>query len=110
MTHIPEDFPYPIPAVVGGAQPKVVAILTSLGIYTEDCESREERYDVCEDMAQQLVKYCSRKRDENPSWSEESTQQKIVGALSTKIRSGEWKFSGAEEDWIKQRLRTLRNR
>lgn len=110
MTHIPEDFPQPIPAVVGGAQPKVAAILTSRGIYTEDGDSREERYEVCEDVAQQLVKYCSRKRDENPTWSEESTQQKIVGAFSRKVRSGEWKFSRAEQKWIEQRLRTLRNR
>lgn len=110
MAHTPEDFPYPIPAVVGGAQPKVVAILTSLGIYTEDGDSREERYDVCEDMAQQLVRYCSRKRDENPNWSEESTQQRTIGALSTKIRSGEWEFSRAEQDWIERRLRTLRIR
>ena len=109
LAYIPEDFPRPIPAVVGGAQPKIVAILTTLGIYKEDCESREERHEVCEDMAQQLMKYCSRKREEYPSWSEESTQQKTLAAFSKKIMAGDWKFSKPEQDWIELRLRTLRN-
>ena len=90
LAYIPEDFPHPIPAVVGGAEP------------------REQRYDLCEDMSQQLMKYCARKRMEYPSWSEESTQQKTLAAFSKKIMAGEWEFSKPEQDWIEQRLRTLR--
>lgn len=108
LAYIPEDFPHPIPGVVGGAQPKVVAVLTRLGIYKEDCDSRAERYDVCEDMSQQLMKYCARKRVEYPSWSEESTQQQTLAAFSKKIKTGEWEFSKPEQEWIEQRLRTLR--
>jgi hypothetical protein len=108
LAHIPDDFPHPTPSVVGGAQPKVVAILTGLGIYKEDCDSREERYDLCEDMSQQLMKYCARKRMEYPNWSEESTQQKTLAAFSRKIKAGEWEFSRPEQDWIERRLHTLR--
>jgi hypothetical protein len=108
LAYIPEDFPNSIPAVVGGAQPKVVAVLTRLGIYKEDGDSREQRYELCEDMSQQLMEYCARKRVEYPSWSEESTQQKTLAAFSKKIKAGEWEFSEPEQDWIDKRLRTLR--
>ena len=55
--HVPDDFPRDVtPASLSGAQPKLAGRLIEgklvVGL-TED--ERRERWDICEDLAQQLV-------------------------------------------------------
>ena len=110
MALVSSNFPHPIPAVVAGAQPKIAVVRNADGSYNADGPDTAERYAICEDMALQLVKYCARKRGENPGWTEHRTQEKVFAAFSTKIASGEWKFSTEERGWVEKRVMELRDR
>ncbi|MGF6837901.1 hypothetical protein QF001_001768 [Paraburkholderia youngii] len=101
---VPLDFPDDqIPAVVAGAQPKV-CVRSSGGRYVagQSSEERYHRWEVCEDLAQQLVRVATREAAMRPSQSHEKTLQRVLVAVA---RKG-W-ISPGELVWVICRLRVL---
>ena len=64
-TEVPADFPVRVPiAAITGAQPKLAVLLGADGRYRASGTSPEQTradYEMCEDLAQQLVAYCRKK-------------------------------------------------
>ncbi len=101
-SNISTDFPRdPFPGAVPGAQPKVLARKIGdhyvVGLTDEELQ---ERYDVCVDLVQQLIPYCIRKLDENPTW----TQTNILFKVANSAQSKKWGLSSLEVDWVVKRL------
>lgn len=106
---VPEDFPREGPVVsIAGAQPKLAARLVDgkyIGGWTPD--ELRERYESCEDLAGQLVSYCTRKALENPEWSREFNLQRTARGMSEKVIGGRWDVTKAEQVWVMERVRLL---
>jgi len=109
MRTVPPDFPRePLPGSVAGAQPKLLARMVDGKFITGlTAEELYERYDACDDLAQQLAAYCTRKEHENPDWSQEFVLNRTRAGVAKKCTSGEWDFSVAELDWIMTTVRAL---
>ncbi|TXD63271.1 hypothetical protein FUT88_03090 [Ralstonia sp. TCR112] len=106
---IPTDFPRESPfGSAPGAQPKLLVRLVD-GRYVTGLteEERLERYEVCEDLAQQFVSYCSRKIAENRSLTHEMCLARARKGFALKVQQGEWDFSPAEQDWVMNRARRI---
>ncbi|WP_239483039.1 hypothetical protein [Paraburkholderia sp. C35] len=91
---------------MSGYQPKV--LLREIdGKYVAGLTEEElfARYDACEDLAQQLVPYVTRKRAENPSWSLDETLSKVEAGVDNKVADGQWDISRDEIVWIMGRVR-----
>jgi len=106
---IPDDFPGGAPlASLAGAQPKLAVRLVN-GKYivglTE--EERLERYEVCEDLAQQFAVYCARKISENRSLTHDLALARARVGFARKVSLGEWDFSEAEQDWVMKRAQQI---
>lgn len=108
-TTIPDDFPSGAPlASLAGAQPKLAVRLVNgkyLAGLTE--EERLERYEICEDLAQQFVVYCARKVSENSSLTHDLALERARKAFARKVSQGEWDFSDAEQDWVMTRAQQI---
>ena len=78
----------------------IVAAVTFVAGQTDD--ERYERWDVCEDLAQQLVAKARKDAAKYPQHSCEVTLQRIRRAIEVKG----W-ISVVETDWLMERLRTL---
>ncbi|MDW5443802.1 hypothetical protein [Polaromonas sp. SM01] len=103
MAEIPASFPRdPWPAAIPGAQPKLAARLID-GCYIVGMTDEEllERYEMCEDLIQQLLVYCKRKQTEHPEWSREALLQKVEKSARTQG----WDISPIEITWLIGRLR-----
>nr|WP_315593687.1 hypothetical protein [uncultured Cupriavidus sp.] len=101
---VPEDFPrVAMPAVVTGVQPKI-AVREVDGRYVagQTEEERYERWDVCEDLARQLVRVAQKDEDERPEQSREETLKRVRISVSQKG----W-CSEDELDWLIGRLAVL---
>ena len=100
-TKIPEDFPRgPQAGAVPGAQPKLLLRKvgdTFVSGWTE--EERALRYDVCADLAAQLIPYARRKFEANPDWGREGLERRLVAG----IRAKPWGFTEPEINWLVQR-------
>ena len=99
---VPSDFPRePLVGGVSGAQPKLLARLISdkynSGITEEEWK---ERYEICQDLSQQLILYCQKKQLEKPKWSIED----ILRKTSQGIRSKNWEISETEFIWMMERV------
>ncbi|MFV8593239.1 hypothetical protein ACNRBS_01200 [Ralstonia pseudosolanacearum] len=106
---VPAGFPRSAPlASLSGAQPKLAVRLVN-GQYISGLTDKEwtERYECCEDLAQQFVAYCTRKIAENPSMTRELCLQRARKGFALKVQRGEWDFSTAEQDWVMMRARQL---
>lgn len=106
---IPSDFPRDTPlGSVPGARPKILVRLVS-GRYITGITDEEwrERYEGCEDLAQQCATYCTRKVTENPVLTRELCLANVRKGFALKVRSGEWDFSETEQDWVMKRARQL---
>lgn len=105
---VPEDFPKnDWLGAVPGAQPKLLVRQNGEryeGVSTE--EARRERYDICEDLAQQLARYTRRKMSEN-SWSLEEALLRVEASVAKKVHNCQWDFSAAEVIWIMKRTREV---
>ena len=102
VNSIPDSFPRePCLGAVPGAQSKVL-VRTEGDIYvTGQTETeRLERYEICLDRVQQLLPYCQRKQVEKPAWSIED----IVYKTHHPRRGKNWDFSGAEIEWVMERV------
>jgi hypothetical protein len=102
---VPEDFPASVPAgTVAGAQPKV-GVREEEGAFTNNgVAARAERYDICQDLVNQLVAYTEHKRAEKP----DNEVGKLVTQVLAQVRKKQfgWGLSPAEAEWISMRVRT----
>ncbi|CAH2897731.1 MAG: hypothetical protein PCALPYG88_2062 [uncultured Paraburkholderia sp.] len=102
--HVPDDFPRNAnPASLSGAQPKLAGRLIEgkLVVGLTDDE-RYERWDICEDLAQQLVGKAQKDAGKNPQHSRDVTLQRMRRAIEAKG----W-VSVVEAGWLVERLRAL---
>ncbi|WP_220377461.1 DUF2442 domain-containing protein [Paraburkholderia sp. BL6669N2] len=103
-SQVPADFPWdPTPASLAGAQPKLA------GRWIDDrfvvgltAEERWVRWDVCEDLAQQLVPKTLADAARYPQNSREVTLRRMRRAIVGK----NW-TERSETDWLMARLRVL---
>lgn len=104
LNDVPEDFPrVAIPAAVTGVQPKI-AVREIDGRYVagQTEEERWERWDICEDLAQQLLHVARRDEAEHPGQKREMTLRRVRISVSQK----RW-CSEDELDWLIGRLAVL---
>jgi hypothetical protein len=103
---VPDDFPgNSTTAVVAGAQPKI-CVRESGGKYVSgqtDAE-RRERWDICEDLAHQLIPKARNDAAAHPAHDADTTLERIRVAVARK----NW-VSPEELNWLIVRLRTLLN-
>ena len=104
---VPPDFPRPAPSgAVPGAQPKLLA-RKERGMFVAGPSVPEvrARYEVCEDLAHQLVSYSDRKHRENPQWLQAQLADKVTRSVRQKAFG--WGLSPAETEWVLGRLAAL---
>lgn len=106
---VPEDFPVePEVGAVPGAQPKlVVREIDGHYVAGQTADEHWERYLACEDLAQQLAGYCTRKATEHPGWGREYSLERTRKGLEHKVAAGTWDVSAAEQVWIMRRVAVL---
>ncbi|MGT2506884.1 hypothetical protein [Cupriavidus basilensis] len=105
---IPDDFPREQgPAVVSGAQPKLVLRRID-GTYFAGLTEEElwERYDICEDLAHQLAGYAARKMAEH-GWLLDDAMSRVQKSVTKKVSMRSWEFTPAEITWTMKRTREL---
>jgi hypothetical protein len=103
-TRVPDDFPRDVtPASLAGAQPKLAGRLINgklvIGLTAEE---RFERWDFCEDLAQQLVAIAHKDAAKFPEHSRDVTLRRVRRGVEGK----RW-VSVVEADWLVERLRVL---
>lgn len=105
---VPPDFPKPSSqGAISGAQPKLIVRKAGDEYRASPTDAEVyERYIVCDDLAQQLAAYTSRKMSAN-AWSLEIAIAKVEVGVQKKVRSGVWDFSAAEIAWTLGRTREL---
>ncbi|WP_233799805.1 DUF2442 domain-containing protein [Paraburkholderia sp. HP33-1] len=101
---VPDDFPNETtPASLSGAQPKLAARRIAGRIVVGlTARERYERWDVCEDLARQLVPKALKDATKFPENSRDVTLRRLRRAIEGK----EW-TEGLETDWLIERLRAL---
>lgn len=100
---IPDDFPKEPPlAALSGAHPKLAVVFQD-GVYkTEGAEEHiAQRFDICDDLRQQLIGYSKRKLKERPDWT---LDEYLIQLRASLPRKG-WGLSPREMDWLVARLR-----
>jgi hypothetical protein len=104
MLQVPEDFPWDTtPASLAGAQLKFAARKIDGKIVVGlTAAERVQRWDLCEDLAQQLVAKARKDADKYPQNSPDVTLRRIRRAIESKG----W-TSVVETDWLMERLRIL---
>ncbi|MDR5798232.1 hypothetical protein QCE49_33065 [Caballeronia sp. LZ008] len=106
--HLPADFPRTTAqGSISGAQPKL--LLRKIGDTYQAGPTDDEVYDryiVCDDLAQQLAAYASRKMTAN-AWSLQTAVSKVEAGVFKKVHSGIWDFSTAEVTWTIERARQI---
>ena len=102
---IPKDFPRGGPlGAVPGAQPKLLVRqqagrFVSTGPTESDVQGR---YEVCDDLVQQLARYAARTQAERPDWTPAQVREKV--AASVRRKAFGWGLSPSEAEWIVRRL------
>lgn len=104
LTDVPDDFPRDVaPASLSGAQPKLAGrLIDGKFVVGQTAEERFERWDLCEDLAQQLVPKARADAAKYPSNSPAVTLQRMRNAMERK----QW-VTVVEMDWLIERLRKL---
>ncbi|CAD6514423.1 hypothetical protein ACFQ3P_04575 [Paraburkholderia sabiae] len=102
--HVPEDFPRDVtPASLAGAHPKLAGrVIDGKFVVGMTEEERFERWDICEDLAQQLVGVARKDASKHPENSREVTLERVRRGIEDKL----W-TSVMETDWLMKRLRSL---
>ena len=102
--HVPDDFPRDVtPASLYGAQPKLAGrLINGKFVVGQTDDERYQRWEVCEDLAQQLVAKARKDAAKYPQHSREVTLQRMRRAIEAKG----W-VSVVEADWLVERLRAL---
>lgn len=103
LVTVPPDFPrHADIASVAGVHPKLTVIRdASSGNYVaqRDSDETEERFTVCEDLAEQLASKCSRNRN---SKYRHLSEREILGQLRQLLLASAW-GTPAEMRWTVQR-------
>ncbi|MGT2469313.1 DUF2442 domain-containing protein [Paraburkholderia terrae] len=101
---VPVDFPRdPTPALLSGTQPKLAGrMIDGRFIVGLTAEERFMRWDMCEDLAQQLVPKTLKDAAKYPQNSNDVTLRRMRRAIERK----RW-TSVVEADWLMERLRIL---
>ncbi|MET3243475.1 hypothetical protein ABIE53_000220 [Burkholderia sp. OAS925] len=104
MRNVPDDFPRDVtPASLPGAQPKLAArLIDGKFVVGQTDDERFERWQICEDLAQQLVAKARQDAAKYPHHSREVTLQRIRRAIE-----GKGWVRAVEVDWLVERLRAL---
>ncbi|MGE8160410.1 DUF2442 domain-containing protein [Paraburkholderia sp. NPDC080076] len=103
-SQVPADFPWdPTPALLSGSQPKLAGRwIDGRLIVGLTAEERWVRWDMCEDLAQQLVPKTLKDAAKYPEHSRDVTLKRIRRAVEGK----KW-TERVETDWLMERLRAL---
>jgi uncharacterized protein (DUF2252 family) len=105
---LPVDFPRTSSqGAISGAQPKL--LLRKVGdTYQAGPTDDEvhERYLVCDDLAEQLAAYTSRKMTAN-TWSLQTALSMVEAGVLKKVDGGIWDFSTEEVAWTMERTRQI---
>ncbi|CAG9217761.1 conserved hypothetical protein [Paraburkholderia tropica] len=101
---VPLDFPRRTThGVVAGIQPKVCAVLSKGRYVAEQTDrEREERWEICEDLAHQLVPKAQEDAAAHPNHDANTTLVRVRDAVARKS----W-VSSDELNWLMARLRAL---
>lgn len=106
--HLPADFPRTTSqGSISGAQPKL--LLRKIGdMYQAGPTDDEvyERYIACDDLAEQLAAYATRKMTAN-AWSVQTAISKVEAGVLKKVDSEIWDFSTAEVTLTIERTRQI---
>lgn len=104
---VPSDFPETCDfSAVPGTQPKVLVRREGERFVAQDgVGSREARHQVCEDLAQQLARYSTRKRAERSDWTPGQVREKVASSVRQKAFG--WGLSPAEAEWVVRRFADL---
>lgn len=102
---VPADFPvHALASSLAGRQPKFA--LTQVGgkfvLPEPAAEEARRQYEVCEDMAHQLVGYCRRKLAEGKITTREAALERCMEGL----RKKKW-FTPAQNAWVVRRTAVL---
>lgn len=106
--HVPDEFPRePELGSVTGVQPKLLVREVD-GRYVSGPTDEEllERYDICDDLADQLFQYASRKVA-TAGLSPDVALARAEKGMRLKVDAGEWDFSQAEVVWVMKRAHQL---
>lgn len=107
-TKIHPDFPHEtILGTVPGMQPKLLVRQQDDGKFAAGGTTLAEvvaRFELCDDLAEQLSIYSLVKRNDNPSWTIDFNVERTRSAMTEKVKSGKWSLSLAEQDWIIARV------
>jgi len=101
--YVPDDFPRSLPlASLTGAHPKLAVVFRE-GKYVQDYseEERAARFEICNDLREQLVAYSWRKMASKPDW----TLEQYLGQLRAGLPRKGWGLTDAEMDWLVARLK-----
>jgi hypothetical protein len=102
---VPEDFPRGgALGAVPGAQPKLLVREVAcrfVRAMPTDAEVHG-RYEVCEDLVQQLLRYSARKRSEFPDWTPSHVREKVD--VSVRQKACGWGLTQSETEWILRRF------
>jgi len=91
------------PASLSGAQPKLAGrLINGKFVVGQTDDERYQRWEVCEDLAQQLVAKARKGAAKYPQHSREVTLQRMRRAIEVKG----WEIV-VEADWLVERLRAL---
>lgn len=103
-SQIPDDFPHDTtPASLSGSQPKLaMRRIAGRFVVGLTAPERYERWDLCEDLARQLVSKTLKDAAKFPENSHDVTLRRMRRAIEGKA----W-TSVVETDWLMERLRTL---
>lgn len=103
---VPDDFPrVSVPGVVAGAQPKVCAVFSEGSYFIGQTDrEREERWDICEYLAHQLIPKARNDASTHPEHDADTTLERVGVAVARKY----W-VSPEELHWLISRLRVLLN-
>lgn len=100
LTNVPHDFPRDAEtASVTGAQPKLAVVRDATsGNYVahRDSDETDQRFAICEDLAEQLASKCSRNRDGK---YRHLSEREILDQLLKRLLTSGW-GNTAEMSWI----------
>lgn len=103
-SQVPTNFPWdPTPALLSGTHPKLAGrMIDGRFVVGLTAEERWVRWDMCEDLAQQLVAKTLQDAAKHPQHSSEVTLNRMRRAIEGK----KW-TARVETDWLMERLRSL---